>query len=106
MIQCPDCFGVVEKSEVEDNACPLCDYSPLIKKRGYAEQKAELTEIKESDQLKRIKKIISDQVLMNVVGKRVDQLQSRKEFEAYAKLHGYKPGWVWYMWDKKRKGTI
>lgn len=106
VIQCPDCFGVVERKEVADNTCPLCGYSPLVKKRGYAEQKAELTEIKESDQLKRIKKIISDKVMMNVVGKRVDQLQSRKEFEAYAKLHGYKPGWVWYMWDKKRKGRI
>lgn len=106
VIQCPDCFGVMEKSEVEDNACPLCGYSPLVKKLGYAEQKAELLEIKESDQLKRIKEIISDQVLMNVAGKRIDQLQSRREFEAYAKLHGYKPGWVWYMWDKKGKGTI
>jgi superfamily II DNA or RNA helicase len=106
VIQCPDCFGVIEKSEVEDNACPLCGYSPLVKKCGYAEQKAELLEITESDQVKRIKKIISDQVLMNVVGKRIDQLQSRKEFEAYAKLHGYKPGWVWYMWDRKKKGRI
>lgn len=106
VIQCPDCFGVIEKSEVEDNTCPLCGYSPLVKKRGYSEQKAELTEIHESDQLKRIKKIISDKVMMNVVGKRVDQLQSRQEFQAYAKLHGYKPGWVWYMWDKKRKGRI
>lgn len=106
VIQCPDCFGVVEKSEVEDNTCPLCGYSPLVKKRDYEEQKAELIEIKESDQVKRIKKIISDQLMLNVSTKRVDQLQSRKEFEAYAKLHGYKPGWVWYMWDKKKKGTI
>jgi superfamily II DNA or RNA helicase len=106
VIQCPDCFGVVEKSEVEDNTCPECGYSPLIKTRGYAEQKAELLEITESDQVKRIKKIISDQVLMNVVGKRIDQLQSRQEFQAYAKLHGYKPGWVWYMWDRKKKGRI
>lgn len=105
VLQCPDCFGVVEKSEVEDNTCPLCGYSPLVKKRDYEEQKAELIEIKESDQVKRIKKLISDQVMLNVSTKRVDQLQSRKEFEAYAKLHGYKPGWVWYMWDKK-KGTI
>jgi hypothetical protein len=85
---------------------PLCGYSPLVKKRDYEEQKAELIEIKESDQVKRIKKIISDQLMLNVSTKRVDQLQSRKEFEAYAKLHGYKPGWVWYMWDKKKKGTI
>ena len=106
VLQCPDCFGVVEKSEVEDNTCPLCSYSPLVKKRGYAEQKAQLVEIKASDQVKKIKKIISDQVMLNVSTKRIDQLQSRKEFEAYAKLHGYKPGWVWYMWDKKRKGTI
>lgn len=106
VIQCPDCFGVVEKSEVEDNICPLCGYSPLVKKRDYEEQKAQLIEITESDQVKRIKKIISDQVMLNVSTKRIDQLQSRKEFEAYAKLHGYKPGWVWYMLDKKRKGII
>lgn len=106
VIQCPDCFGVVEKNKVADNTCPLCGYSPLVKKRGYEEKKAELTEIRESDQLKRIKKIISDKVMMNVVGKRVDQLQSRQEFQAYAKLHGYKPGWVWYMWDRKKKGFL
>ncbi|MBT8825023.1 DEAD/DEAH box helicase [Lactobacillus delbrueckii subsp. bulgaricus] len=106
VIQCPDCFAVIEKRDVEDNTCPLCGYSPIFKKREYEEQKAELLEITESDQVKRIKKIISDQVMLNVSTKRVDQLQSRKEFEAYAKLHGYKPGWVWYMWDKKRKGTI
>ncbi|MCD5515759.1 DEAD/DEAH box helicase [Lactobacillus delbrueckii subsp. lactis] len=106
VIQCPDCFGLVEKSEVEDNTCPLCGYSPLVKKRDYEEQKAQLVEIKTSDQVKRIKKIISDQVMLNVSTKRVDQFQSRQEFQAYAKLHGYKPGWVWYMWDKKKKGTI
>lgn len=104
--QCPDCFGVVEKNEVEDNTCPLCGYYPLVRKRNYEEQKAQLVEIKASDQVKRIKKIISDQVMLNVSTKRVDQLQSRQEFQAYAKLHGYKPGWVWYMWNKKRKGTI
>ncbi len=106
VIQCPDCFGVVERKEVADNTCPLCSYSPLVKKRDYEEQKAQLVEITASDQLKRIKKIISDQVMLNVSTKRVDQLQSRQEFQAYAKLHGYKPGWVWYMWNKKRKGTI
>ncbi|MGO1442566.1 MAG: DEAD/DEAH box helicase family protein [Lactobacillus delbrueckii] len=106
VIQCPDCFGVVERKEVENNTCPECGYSPLVKKRDYEEQKAQLLEITESDQIKRIKKIISDKVMLNVSTKRVDQLQSRKEFEAYAKLHGYKPGWVWYMWDKKKKGTI
>lgn len=106
VIQCPDCFGVVEKSEVEDNSCPLCGYYPLVRKRDYEEQKAQLVEIKASDQVERIKKIISDQVMLNVSTKRVDQLQSRQEFQAYAKLHGYKPGWVWYMWDKKKKGNL
>lgn len=75
VIQCPDCFGVVEKNEVEDNTCPLCGYYPLVKKRDYEEQKAQLVEIKASDQIKRIKKIISDQVMLNVSTKRVDQLQ-------------------------------
>lgn len=104
VVQCPDCFAVVEKNEVEDNKCPECGYSPIFKKREYEEREAELIEITESDNVKRIEKIINDQVMLNVSTKRIDQLQSRKEFEAYAKLHGYKPGWVWYMWDKKQKG--
>lgn len=109
VIQCPDCFGVVEKSEVEDNTCPLCGYYPLVRKRDYEEQDAELVEIKEtkrSDRVKKIEKMISDKILLNVATKSLGQLQSRKEFEAYARLHGYKPGWVWYMWDKKKKGRI
>lgn len=106
IIQCPDCFGVVEKSEVEGNSCPLCGYSPLVKKTDYKEQDAELVEIKRSDRVKKIEKMISDKVLLNVSDKTLGQLQSRKEFEAYAKLHGYKPGWVWYMWNKKQKGII
>lgn len=106
VIQCPDCFGVVEREEVEDNSCPLCDYYPLVKKRDYEEQDAELVEIKRSDRVQKIEKMISDKILFNVANKTLDQLQSRKEFEAYAKLHGYKPGWVWYMWNKKQKGIL
>ena len=106
VIQCPDCFGVVERKEVADNTCPLCGYSPLVQKRGYKEQDAKLEEIKQSDRVKRIEKMISNKVLLNVANKTLGQLQSRKEFEAYAKLHGYKPGWVWYMWDKKKKGRL
>lgn len=106
VIQCPDCFDVVEKSDVEDNTCPQCGYSPLVKKQGYQEQDAELVEIKRSDRVKKIEKMISDKVLLNISDKTLGQLQSRKEFEAYAKLHGYKPGWVWYMWDKRKKGRL
>lgn len=106
VIQCPDCFGVVEQKEVVNNTCPQCGYSPLVKKQGYQEQDAELVEIKRSDRVKKIEEMISDKVLLNVSDKTLGQLQSRKEFEAYAKLHGYKPGWVWYMWDKKKKGRL
>lgn len=106
VLQCPDCFWVVERTEIVDNCCPECGYYPMIKRRDYVEKNADLVEITESDQVERIKKIISDQVMLNVATKRVDQLQSRREFEAYAKLHSYKPGWVWYMWDKKKKGNL
>lgn len=104
--QCPDCYGVVERKEVADNTCPLCGYSPLVQKQSYKEEDANLVEIKRNDRVKKIEKMISDKVLLNVSGKTLGQLQSRKEFEAYAKLHGYKPGWVWYMWDKKKKGRL
>ena len=102
----PRLLRVVERKEVADNACPLCGYSPLVQKRGYKEEDAKLVEIKRSDRVKKIEKMISNKVLLNVANKTLGRLQSRKEFEAYAKLHGYKPGWVWYMWDKKKKGRL
>jgi len=42
--------------------------------------------------------------LKEVATKKVSELHSLKELQAYAKLHGYKPGWAWFQ--AKRKGLI
>lgn len=99
VIQCPNCYAVIDRQNVEDNTCPYCEYSPLVKRGNVQQVEGKLEKI---TRVKRIKKIINDQVLLNVAGKNFSELKSRKEAEAYAKLHGYKPGWVYYNWDKKR----
>ena len=42
--------------------------------------------------------------MTNIVDKSVSELKSLSELQAYARLHGYKPGWAWYQ--AKRKGLV
>ena len=51
-----------------------------------------------------IHEIVKSDLLKSVATKSVGELHSLKELQAYAKLHGYKPGWAWFM--AKRKGLI
>ena len=66
-----------------------------------------MQEIKENQAVKHrkemIKKILDDQVMANVANKSVGQLHELKEFQAYAKLHGYQPGWAWHQFNNRRK---
>ncbi|WP_405077262.1 hypothetical protein ACIUDV_06040 [Limosilactobacillus reuteri] len=50
-----------------------------------------------------IQKILNDQVMANVADKSVGQLHTLTEFQAYAKLHSYSPGWAWYQFNNRRK---
>ena len=66
--------------------------------------KAELVEISESKlRVNRLKKIMHSNVMRNVAGKRPSELRTMEEFQAYAKLHHYKPGWSWYAYRKFSK---
>ena len=51
-----------------------------------------------------IKEIVKNNLLKEVANKTVSELKSLSELQAYARLHGYKPGWSWYQ--AKRKGLI
>ncbi|MCT7850800.1 MAG: ATP-dependent helicase, partial [Lactobacillus iners] len=50
------------------------------------------------------KQAIRKAIMVKVANKKVDELKTMFEFASYAKIHGYKPGWAFYM--AKKKGII
>lgn len=102
IVTCDYCFAVVKVSEVKDGKCPICG-KPIKNHEAKPVCDVDLVEAsKEHQQL--IKEIVKNDLLKKVANKTVGELHSLKELQAYAKLHGYKPGWAWYQ--AKRKGLI
>lgn len=105
--QCNYCFGTFYRDQITDGCCPLCGHELKKENKDYKIVNVDLQEIKENQAVKHrkemIKKILDDQVMANVANKSVGQLHELKEFQAYAKLHGYQPGWAWYQFNNRRK---
>ena len=102
IITCDYCFAVVKASEVKDGKCPICG-KPIKVHEAKPVSDVDLVEAtKERQRL--IKEIVKNDLLKKVANKSVSELHSLKELQAYAKLHGYKPGWAWFQ--AKRKGLI
>lgn len=102
IITCDYCFAVVKASEVKDGKCPICG-KPIKVHEAKPVSDVDLVEAtKERQRL--IKEIVKKKLLKEVANKTVSELHSLKELQAYAKLHGYKPGWAWFQ--AKRKGLI
>lgn len=105
--QCNYCFGTFYRDQVKDNCCPLCGHELREENKDYKIVNVDLQEIKENQAVKHRKKmiqqILNDQVMANVADKSVGQLHGLKEFQAYAKLHGYQPGWAWHQFNNRRK---
>lgn len=102
IITCDYCFAVVKASEVKDGKCPICG-KPVKVHEAKPVSDVDLVEAtKERQRL--IKEIVKNDLLKKVANKSVSELHSLKELQAYAKLHGYKPGWAWFQ--AKRKGLI
>lgn len=102
IITCDYCFAVVKASEVKDGECPICG-KPIKVHEAKPVSDVDLVEAtKERQRL--IKEIVKNNLLKKVANKSVSELHSLKELQAYAKLHGYKPGWAWFQ--AKRKGLI
>ena len=102
IVTCDYCFAVVKASEVKDGKCPICG-KPIKVHEAKPVSDVDLVEAtKERQRL--IKEIVKNNLLKEVANKTVSELHSLKELQAYAKLHGYKPGWAWYQ--AKRKGLI
>ena len=102
IITCDYCFAVVKASEVKDGKCPICG-KPIKVHEAKPISDVDLVEAtKERQRL--IKEIVKNNLLKEVANKTVSELKSLSELQAYARLHGYKPGWSWYQ--AKRKGLI
>lgn len=105
--QCNYCFGTFYRDQIVDDCCPLCGHELKKETKDYKIVNVDLQEIKENQAVNHrkamIQKILSDQVMANVADKSVGQLHTLKEFQAYAKLHNYSPGWAWYQFNNRRK---
>lgn len=102
IVTCDYCFAVVKASEVKDGKCPICG-KPIKVREAKPVSDVDLVEATR-ERKARIKQIIQDQVMTNIVDKSVSELHSFQELAAYGKLHGYKPGWAYFM--AKKKGLI
>ena len=102
IVTCDYCFAVVKASEVKDGKCPICG-KPIKVHEAKPVSDVDLVEATR-ERKEKIKQIIQDQVMTNIVDKPVSELKSLSELQAYARLHGYKPGWAWYQ--AKRKGLV
>ena len=102
IVTCDYCFAVVKASEVKDGKCPICG-KPIKVHEAKPISDVDLVEATR-ERKARIKQIIQDQVMTNIVDKPVSELHSFQELAAYGKLHGYKPGWAYFM--AKKKGFI
>lgn len=99
--QCVFCFAVVKASEVKNSKCPICG-NPIKVHTAVQQTDDELKLI--NDRKRLINEILADKVMQNVANKSVKELHTMKELQAYAKLHKYKRGWVFYQ--AKMKGLI
>ena len=102
IVTCDYCFAVVKASEVKDGKCPICG-KPIKVHEAKPISDVDLVEAtKARKQL--VKKILHDNVYQNVINKNVGDLHTMAELQAYAKIHGYKPGWAFFQ--AKRKGIL
>lgn len=102
IVTCDYCFAVVKASEVKDGKCPICG-KPIKVHEAKPVSDVDLVEASKERQ-KVIHEIVKSDLLKSVATKSVGELHSLRELQAYAKLHGYKPGWAWFQ--AKRKGLI
>lgn len=89
---CPKCFMVMLST---DSECPNCGYVVPVKRS----KRQEPTENK-AQTLTEIKPIKVSYLL----GKNLAELATMDELKEYAKVKGYKPGWVYYQ--AKQRGWI
>lgn len=104
-LQCDYCYGVFYRKDVQNNRCPLCGADITPKVVHYDETNDRLQKITAANHRQElIKQMIRDNTMKQVADKQVGELKTLQEFQAYAKLHGYKSGWAYVMFNKLRRG--
>jgi len=91
---CPVCTCVYLK---EDTQCPQCGYETIVEKQSGLK-------IDKNSELEKIDTEHFEMVTNYVITKKPEQLTSLEELKAYAKIKGYKPGWVFFQ--QKQRGWI
>lgn len=97
IVTCETCFAVLESRTIKTGTCPYCD--ALIKQKR-PDKPVALIDLVEAARNEIASKKIDDYHQL----KTVSELHTMKELQAYAKLHGYKKGWCYYI--AKRKGIL
>lgn len=97
---CPTCFATFYR---KGDQCPMCGADLIEEKEIEVVDEAELKKVT-ARRLEMVHKVINDKVTFNVANKDRSELKNMEEVKAYAKLHNYKPGWIYYF--GKQKGLI
>lgn len=101
---CGFCFSTFYKTSM---TCPSCGAEIKIRRTEIeTDESAELQKITErkKERTIRLQKLMTGEIDKNILGKSPGQLKNMAELKAYAQLHGYKNGWVYYQ--AKQKGLI
>lgn len=103
IVQCDYCFGVFSTGKVKNGVCPNCG-NPIKVQALVEVTDDELVKINAKKRQELIQSILEDDMLQKVSNKSVKDLKSMEEIKAYAKLHHYKHGWIYFT--AKRKGIF
>lgn len=96
---CAECFATFYRT---NDVCPFCGAELITDKEIEVVEEAELQKIEQRKN--RAKQLLEDNALMAVADKTPKELKSMAQLQAYAKLHNYKKGWVYFQ--AKAKGLI
>ncbi|MGF7437918.1 DEAD/DEAH box helicase [Lentilactobacillus senioris] len=96
---CAECFATFYRTT---DVCPFCGAELIANKAIEVVEEAELQKVEQRKN--RAKQLIEDNALMAVADKTPKELTSMAQLQAYAKLHNYKKGWVYFQ--AKAKGLI
>lgn len=112
IITCDACFGTFYKKDLhkidgEKLGCPYCSEPYTTTTITYeTDETAKLRKVAQTEAQRRLElvhKMMSKDV-MNVADKTIGELNTMPQLQAFAQLHGYKPGWVYFQ--AKKKGLI
>lgn len=97
---CPRCFASFYR---KGDTCPYCGMLLGQEKELEVVDNVKLKKVTRS-RLAVVKQLEKSAMMKNVADKRPSELKNLKEIQVYAKLKGYKPGWIYHY--AKQRGLI